>query len=69
MSESLLTSWQTYVNTIGIGLLVFLMSALVIQFLPLPSVPSQTPTIMGILAAIVYLIITESKRRAGLTQS
>lgn len=57
MSESLLVNWQTYLNTVGVGLLAFLGSVLLIQFLPLPGAPGQTPTVIGTLVAVGYLVI------------
>jgi hypothetical protein len=62
MSESLLVSWQTYLNIIGIGLLAFLVSALLIQFLPLPNMPGQTPTVIAIVATAGYLFTKWQKK-------
>jgi hypothetical protein len=43
-------------------LLAFLVSALLIQFLPLPNMPGQTPTVIAIVATAGYLFTKWQKK-------
>lgn len=57
MDESLLTDWQTYLNTIGIGLVTFILVVMVIVMVPIKGLPEGAPTLIGLVAAVGYLLI------------
>lgn len=58
MGETLLVDWQTYFNTIGIGLLTFLLVVMAIAMIPIRGLPEETPTLIGLLVAGGYLLTT-----------
>ena len=54
MTEDTLLPWKTLINMIGLGLIAALVAVLLIMFIPLPSLPSWAPILLGLIVAFLY---------------
>ena len=62
MTKNTIVPRKIFINMLGLGMIATLVAVLLVMFIPLPSLPSWAPILLGIVVSVLYYSYEEYRR-------